>query len=107
MIIEKVREDLQSVIVRLEEELNDIRGEARVLNRELEGKKEQLSEEKIKIARLQGDWSKIEGEFAASKKDAALPPSCECCVRRTPARLWDLTPRNLKTINRFDGIKFK
>ncbi len=72
VIIEKVREDLQSVIVKLEEERHEIRGEAWVLNRELEGKKEQLSEEKAKIAHLQGDLSKIEGEFAASRKNASV-----------------------------------
>jgi hypothetical protein len=72
VIIEKVREDLQSVIVKLEEELHEIRGDSHVLNRELEGKKEQLSEDKTRIARLQGDLSKIEGEFAASKKNASV-----------------------------------
>ncbi|UCE52078.1 MAG: hypothetical protein JSV31_22885 [Desulfobacterales bacterium] len=70
MIIEEVREDLQSVIARLEEEIFEIRGETAVLNRELTDRKEQLSEEKIKLARLQGDLSKIEGQFAASKDDA-------------------------------------
>ena len=71
-IIEKVREDLQSVILELEEEIHEIRGESNVLNRKLESKKEQLSDEKKKIARLQTDLSKIEGEFAASKKNAAV-----------------------------------
>ncbi len=77
VIIEKVREDLQSVIVKLEEELHEIQGDSRVLNRELEGKKEQLSKEKVKIARLQGDLSKIEGEFAASKKNATVQNTIE------------------------------
>ena len=72
IIIEEVREDLQSVIVRLEEELFEIRGETQVLNRELEGKIEQLSKEKVKIARLQGDLSKIEGEFAASRSNSTV-----------------------------------
>ncbi len=35
VIIEELSEDLQSVIVRLEEELHEIRGETAVLNREL------------------------------------------------------------------------
>jgi hypothetical protein len=96
VIIEKVREDLQSVIVRLEEELHDIRGEAKVLNRELEGKKEQLSEEKIKIARLQGDWSKIEGEFAASKKDAAVQNIIEGKLARALQELTQEMKRLLK-----------
>ena len=72
VIIEEVKEDLQGVIVQLEEELFDIRGETLVLNRELEGKIEQLSYEKKKIARLQGDLSDIEGEFEASKQNTSV-----------------------------------
>ncbi len=72
LIIEEVREDLQSVVARLEEALVEIRGEAVVLNRDLEAKKEQLSEEKIRLARLQGDLSKIKGQYAASKEFAQL-----------------------------------
>ncbi len=72
VIIEEVSKDLQSVIVRLEEELHEIRGETAVLNRELQGKKEQLSEEKKKLARLQGDLSNIKGEFAASNQYARV-----------------------------------
>ncbi len=72
IIIEEVRENLKSVIIKLEEELFEIRGETQVLNRELEGKKEQLSREKEKIARLQGDLSKIEGEFATSRQNASV-----------------------------------
>ncbi len=39
VIIEEVREDLQAEIVRLEEELHEIRGQTAVLNRELKGQK--------------------------------------------------------------------
>ena len=72
VIIEELSEDLQSEIVRLEEEIHEIRGETVVLNRELQGKKEQLSEEKKKLARLQGDLSKIKGQFATSKQYAEV-----------------------------------
>ncbi|MBT8370948.1 MAG: VWA domain-containing protein, partial [Deltaproteobacteria bacterium] len=72
VIIEELSEDLQSEIVRLEEEIHEIRGETAVLNRELQGKKEQLSEEKIKLARLQGDLSKIKGQFTTSKQYAEV-----------------------------------
>ena len=96
MIIEKVREDLQSVIVKLEEERHEIRGEARVLNRELEGKKEQLSEEKAKIARLQGDLSKIEGEFAASRKNASVQHIIEGQLARALQELTEEMKRLLK-----------
>ena len=72
VIMEEVREDLQSVIVKLERELFELRGETQVLNRELQGRREQLSEEKTRLARLQGDLSELEGEFAASKQNASV-----------------------------------
>ena len=96
VIIEKVREDLQSVIVQLEEALHEIRGESHVLNRELEGKRQQLSDEKRKIARLQGDLSKIEGEFAASKKNAAVQNVIEGKLARALQELTEEMKRLLK-----------
>ena len=72
VIIDEVREDLQAEIARLEEELHEIRGETAVLDRELKGKKEQLAEEKKRLARLQGDLSDIKGRFAASHQYAEV-----------------------------------
>jgi len=66
--IEQARVDLDGLIARLEEELSEIRGESRVLNRDLKTKEEQVSEEQSRIARLRGDLSRIQGEFAASKQ---------------------------------------
>ena len=96
VIIEDVRVDLQGVIVRMEEELFDIRGETRVLNRELEGKIEQLSEEKKKIARLQGDLSKIEGEFAGSDQNASVQNIIEGRLARALQTLTEEMKRLLK-----------
>jgi hypothetical protein len=56
----------------LEQELADIRGETDVLNRELTAKREQLSQDKKRLARLQGDISDVEGRFAASRGDAEV-----------------------------------
>jgi hypothetical protein len=72
VIIEELREDLQAEIVRLQEELHQIRGETAVLNRELTGQKEQLSKENKKLARLKGDLSEIRGQFSASDRHAAI-----------------------------------
>jgi hypothetical protein len=96
MIIEEVREDLQSVIARLEEEIFEIRGETAVLNRELTVRKEQLSEEKIKLARLQGDLSKIEGPFAASKDDADVQNIIEGKLANARQELTEEMKRLLK-----------
>jgi len=72
VIIEEVRDDLQSVIARLQEERHEIQGETHVLNRKLLHVKEQLSRERERLARLQGDLSNIKGEFAGSSQNAAV-----------------------------------
>ena len=72
VIIEQQSEDFRSEIIRLEEELHEIRGETTVLDRELREKRQQLSTEKQKLARLQGDLSEIKGEFAASNQNAQV-----------------------------------
>ena len=66
--LEQARQDLDGLVVKLEEELHQIRGETEILNRDLTARREQLSEERVRIARLQGDMSKIQGEFAASRQ---------------------------------------
>jgi hypothetical protein len=96
VIIEELSEDLQSVIVRLEEELHEIRGETAVLNRELQGKKEQLSQEKKKLARLRGDLSNIKGEFAASNQHARVQNIIEEKLARALQQLTDEMKRLLK-----------
>ncbi len=66
--LEQARQDLDGLVAKLEEELHQIRGETEILNRDLTVRREQLSEERVRIARLQGDLSKIQGEFAASRQ---------------------------------------
>ena len=72
VVIENLRKDLDAKIIRLEQEQVEIQGQTDILNRELTAKKKQLSEEKIKLARLQGDLSEIEGQYAPSKDDAEV-----------------------------------
>ena len=66
--LERAQEDLSGLLARLEEELAVIRGETTVLNRDLRGREQQLSEERLKVARLQGDLSRVQGQYAASKE---------------------------------------
>jgi hypothetical protein len=66
--IEAAQEDLQSRIARLEREIFEIRGESQVLERALRGKREQLSTERVAVARLQGDLSRLHGEFKSSRE---------------------------------------
>ncbi len=68
IVIEEIVEDLSGLLEERENQLYEIRGETTILNRELNGIEEQLSENKDRLARLQGDLSAIKSEFAASKE---------------------------------------
>ena len=77
MVVEKMKEDTQVEIARLEKALEAIRGETVILNQDLTAKQQQLSEEKKRLARLQGDLSDLQGQFAAGKDDAAVQNTIE------------------------------
>ena len=72
VVLERQSESLDGQVARLQKELYEIRGETDILNRELKGRIEQLSTERSRLARAQGDLSTIKGEFAASRSDAAV-----------------------------------
>ena len=72
VIFEEYSDSMKSIVVKLQEELFDIRGETYVLNRDLVSKQQQISKEKIKVARLQGDLSAVLGEFSASSDDSTV-----------------------------------
>lgn len=57
-----------AVIAELQAELFDIRGETRVVNRDLNAKQEQLSSIKERVARLRRDLSDVQGEFQSSQQ---------------------------------------
>jgi hypothetical protein len=66
--LEELRIHLEGLVAQLQAELYAIRGETNVLNRDLITKQEQLSEERVKVARLRGDLSRIRGEYAATQE---------------------------------------
>lgn len=66
--IEQARVDLDALIAELEQELFEIRGQTPVLERDLVSRRQQLSEERQRIARLSGDLSSLQGEFATSRQ---------------------------------------
>ncbi|MBM5812188.1 MAG: VWA domain-containing protein [Gammaproteobacteria bacterium] len=68
--LEQAREDLDAQIAKLQQELYDLRGHSLVLERELQTRIEQLSEDQRRAARLRGDLSLIRGQFAASRSEA-------------------------------------
>ena len=57
-----------AIISELQEQLFEIRGETRVVNRNLNAKQEQLSSIKERVARLRRDLSDVQGEFQSSKQ---------------------------------------
>src|SRR4030095_16830006 len=72
VVLERVRPDMHGQVAKLQAELYEIRGETDVLNRDLKGRIEQLSTEKTKLARLQGDLSTIKGQYQTSQKEAEI-----------------------------------
>ena len=75
--IEQDRQDLQEQLLKLQDELVEIHGQSEILNRDLITKQEQLSEQKERIARLQGDLSEVRGKYAASKQEADVANQLE------------------------------
>jgi hypothetical protein len=66
LVLEESAEDLKSRIAALTEQLHRLRGDSVVLERDLTGRREQLSDALAEVARLEGDLSAIEGQYAAS-----------------------------------------
>jgi hypothetical protein len=75
--IEQSQQDLQAQLLKLQDELVEIEGQSDVLNRDLKSKQEQLSDQKRRIARLQGDLSDIRGKYSASKREADVANQLE------------------------------
>ena len=59
IVLEKTSAQLEGLVADLQKQLFTIRGETRVLNRDLNAKREQLSIYQEKIARLQGDFNQV------------------------------------------------
>ena len=70
VIIEKTQDDLESLIALLQQELFDIRGETATINRDLEDVRMQTSSSKLKLARLQGELSTIQGQYEATQSSS-------------------------------------
>lgn len=72
IIIEEASIELEGVLADLQRQLFDIRGETRILNREMISREDQVSLSRDRLARLQAEISRIKGEFAATKMDSEL-----------------------------------
>ena len=72
IIIEETAIELTGVLEEKERQLYDIRGETSILNREMISREDQLSVARRRLARLQAELSKIQGQFASSSQDAEV-----------------------------------
>jgi hypothetical protein len=70
VVLERTTEDLEALLAKLQEELFDIRGETREVNRELTDKRRQLEEALNRVAVLERDASRIRSEFDTLRRRA-------------------------------------
>jgi hypothetical protein len=75
--LEKSRLDLEGRLLALQEERAEIRGQTEILNRDLTERERQLSEVRLKLARLRGDLSNIRGQYQSSAQDADVTNKLE------------------------------
>jgi hypothetical protein len=72
VVLEKSRKNLDGQVRALTEKLYAIQGETDQLTRELEGSRVTLGQEREKLARLSGELSDIQGQYASSTQDASV-----------------------------------
>ena len=75
--LEKSRLDLEGRVLALQEERAEIRGQTEILNRDLTERERQLSEVRLKLARLRGDLSDVKGKYQATAQDAEVANTLE------------------------------
>jgi hypothetical protein len=75
--LEKSRLELEGRLLALQEERAELRGETEILNRDLTDRERQLSEVKLKLARLRGDLSDVRGKYRASTEEAEISNTLE------------------------------
>jgi len=64
--IQQSQLDMRELIIDLEKQLNELRGESTAVNEEMENIEEQISQNKQRKNKLSGDVSSLEGKFMAS-----------------------------------------
>jgi hypothetical protein len=87
MVVEKMSVNLTGLVAKLEREIDEIRGETRVLNRELTARKRQLSKEEEKLARLNGELSAVEGQFETADLDLSAHTRIEAQLETARQKL--------------------
>jgi hypothetical protein len=96
--VEQIREDSSGRLEKLEQELHELRGESTIANRELTSEQEQLSKYKELLARLRGDLSDIEGEFAAASENAEVQNDIEGQLAEAKQKLTEEMRKLLRNV---------
>ena len=71
-ILESAVESMQGIVRELQVQLFEIRGEAKILNRELDAKHEQRSEWELRVARLEAELAQEELRYNSVRDDSAI-----------------------------------
>ena len=71
-ILETAVDSMHGIVRQLQVQLFEIRGEARILNRELDAKHEQRSEWELRVARLEAELKKEELRYNSIRDDSAV-----------------------------------
>ena len=69
VVVEEAEQDLMKLIALLQQELFEIRGTTTILDRTLKEVKVEATASKIELSELEGDLSKIRGQYKASKEN--------------------------------------
>ena len=72
VIIERATEAMNAQLLKLQEELFSLRGETDELHRELQGRINELRNQRARLVRLQADLTDVQGEFATSRSEAQV-----------------------------------
>jgi len=72
VILEASHQDLGGIVRNLQEQLFQIRGESTILNRELNARKEQLSEWDLRVARLNRELASLKDRLAGLEQQSAV-----------------------------------
>ncbi len=75
--LEASRRELEGQVRELTRQLEVIRGETDVLDRQLHGRIAELARDRQALARLAGDLTTVRGEFVASRKEASVTNRAE------------------------------
>lgn len=93
--LEDVVGELQATAELRDEQISDAEGATRTAVLELDALREQISEEKERLARLHGDLSELEGARKAAKQDAAVATKLEGRLARARQELTEEMQRLL------------